>query len=253
MLAAATAVIAVIGLAVTVGRSLEPSAVSAEPLITLFPTTTATTLKPQPKPQVPVTTFLATPAGVIPTFDQPGGRQIGTAGLYYGYPVTLPILKSTNDGWLRVRLPERPNGSTAWVHRNQVAITSTPYRIVIRRSTTKVTLYKSGFPVLTIPAGIGKASTPTPLGSFFVAVIEQPGPAGYGPIVFDTSGHSEAIQSWEGSGDAVIALHGPISSSSDARIGSAGTYISNGCVRLHLADQVKLSDVPLGAPVDIVD
>jgi lipoprotein-anchoring transpeptidase ErfK/SrfK len=85
-----------------------------------------------------------------------------------------------------------------------------------------------------------------------VAVIEAPGPPGYGPIVLDTSGHSEAIQSWEGSGDAVIALHGPISSSSDARIGTTGTFISNGCIRLHSADQQQLFQIPLGTPVDIV-
>lgn len=244
--------IAVIGLAVTVGRSIAPSTVSAEPLITLVPTSTTTTTKPQPKPQVPVITNLASPAGQIPIYDKPGGQQIGTTGFYYGYPVSLPILQSTNDGWVRVRLPVRPNGSTAWVHRNQVAISNTPYRVVVHRGQTSVTVYKSGFPIFTIPAGLGKSSTPTPLGNFFVAVIEQPGPAGYGPIVFDTSAHSEAIQSWEGAGDAVIAMHGPISASSDKQIGSSGTFISNGCIRLHVSDQQRLSMIPIGTPVDIL-
>jgi lipoprotein-anchoring transpeptidase ErfK/SrfK len=85
-----------------------------------------------------------------------------------------------------------------------------------------------------------------------VAVIEKPGPPGYGPIVLDTSGHSEAIQSWEGTGDAITAIHGPISASSDAQIGATGTRISNGCIRMHEVDQLKLDVIPLGTPVDIV-
>jgi lipoprotein-anchoring transpeptidase ErfK/SrfK len=103
-----------------------------------------------------------------------------------------------------------------------------------------------------MPAGLGKASTPTPPGSFFVAINSQPGPHGYGPVVLDTSGHSEAIESFQGLGDAIISIHGPISAASDAQIGTTGTYISNGCVRLHEADQIKLAPIPVGTPVDIV-
>ena len=71
-------------------------------------------------------------------------------------------------------------------------------------------------------------------------------------MVLDTSGHSEAIKSWEGSGDAITAIHGSISASSDARIGATGTKISNGCIRMHEADQLKLAVIPVGTPVDIV-
>jgi lipoprotein-anchoring transpeptidase ErfK/SrfK len=251
-LAAISLLIVVLGHAVTVGRSLEPGLATAEPLITLQPrpTSTTATTRPKPKTEVPDKTWLATPLGAIGVWNAPGGKQVGTTGYYYGYQVTLPILESTKQ-WVRVRLPERPNGSTGWVQRAQVSITSTAYRIVIHRDRTNVTIYKDGFPLFTIPAGLGKSSTPTPLGSFFVAVIEQ-GTGGYGSYVLDTSGHSEAIQSWEGSGDAVIAMHGPISSKSDAQIGSTGTYISNGCIRLHRADQDRLGMIPVGTPVDIV-
>jgi len=83
-------------------------------------------------------------------------------------------------------------------------------------------------------------------------VVETPGPHGYGPLVLDLAAHSEAIQSWEGSGDAIIALHGPISAGSDAQIGDTGTRISNGCIRMHEADQLKFTGVPTGTPVQIV-
>jgi lipoprotein-anchoring transpeptidase ErfK/SrfK len=176
---------------------------------------------------------------------------IGDVGSYYGYEIATPILQRTKD-FLQVRLPTRPNGSTAWIRATDATISSTAYRIQIHRGETRVYLYKGGYGIYSMPAGLGKSSTPTPLGSFFVAVIESPGPPGYGPIILDTSGHSEAIQSWEGSGDAVIAMHGPISSSSDSRIGSGGTYISNGCIRLHTADQQQLFQIPLGTPIDIL-
>lgn len=227
---------------------------AAAPATTTTTTTTAppSTTTTVPQPQVPVSTTVATPIDVIATFDAPGGQQVGTAGLWYGYPMTMPVVEDRAE-WLRIMLPERPNQSTAWVRRADVSLSTVPYRIVLNRATTTVTLYQSGFPVFTVPAAMGTARTPTPLGSYFVAVVERPGPSGYGPVVLDLSAHSEAITSWEGSGDAIIALHGPISAAADAQIGQPGLYISNGCVRLHEADQLRFADVPLGTPVDIVE
>jgi lipoprotein-anchoring transpeptidase ErfK/SrfK len=220
--------------------------------------TTTTTLPPPTTTsiayEVPPVTEVATPAtrtGDMPVFDAPNGTQVGSAGFWYGYPMTLPVLDKQGD-WLLVRLPERPNGKTGWVRAADVTMGSTPYRIVIRLSETRLYVYKDGFEAFSMPAGLGKSSTPTPPGSFFVAINSQPGPHGYGPVVLDTSGHSEAIESFQGLGDAIISIHGPISAASDAQIGTTGTYISNGCVRLHEADQLKLAPIPLGTPVDIV-
>ncbi len=235
---------------VVAARALVPERATAEPTTTV-PSTTTTTTTTIPTPQVPATTTLATPHGIVPTFDAPGGQQVGKVGRWYGYPMTMPVLEE-RDGWLRIELPERPNQSTAWVRGSDADLSSTPYRIVVSLSQTDVTLYQGGFPLFTVPAGIGAARTPTPLGSYFIAVLEKPGPPGYGPLVLDTSAHSEAIQSWEGSGDAVIALHGPITSAADAQIGTTGTRISNGCIRLHTADQLRFADVVLGTPIDIV-
>jgi hypothetical protein len=74
--------------------------------------------------------------------------------------------------------------------------------------------------------------------------------AGWGPFVLATNAHSEAITSWEGSGDAFTAIHGPLGA--DAAIGDSGGEISHGCVRLHVDDLSRLAAVPLGAPVAIV-
>ena len=220
-------------------------------LLKLLEPTTTTTTKPKPKPPVQPYTRLATPPGDVATYDKPNGTQVGVAGHWYGYQQTMPIVGSQN-GWLKVRLPERPNGKTAWIRAANVKITRTPYRIVIRRGSTNLTLYKDGYPQFTVPVGLGVAKTPTPLGSFYIGVIEHDEGPAYGPFQLNTTGHSEAIQSWEGSGDAVTSIHGPISAKSDKQIGSTGTYISNGCVRMHRDDLHRLWMVPLGTPVDIV-
>jgi lipoprotein-anchoring transpeptidase ErfK/SrfK len=246
---ALSVLVAAISVTVVAKEWIGDGQATAEPTSTTVAPTTTTTAA-APRPQVPVETTLATANGDIQAYETPDGRGLGSIGYWYGYQMTMPVIQR-QAGWVRVRTPERPNQSTAWVHESDVTLSTTSYRIVVHRGQTNVTVYDKGFPLFTIPAGLGKSSTPTPLGSFFVGVIEA-GSGGYGPLILDTTAHSEAIQSWEGSGDAVIALHGPISSSSDARIGATGTYISNGCIRLHEADQVRLSIIPLGTPVDIV-
>ncbi len=222
----------------------------------LFPTTTTTrpapttTTAPKPRPHVPVSTLLATPKGEINTYDRPNGKAIGRAGRWYGYALTMPILEE-RQGWVRIRLPERPNGKTAWVRRGDVTTSRTRYRIVIRLNETKLILYKDGFPVMVAPVGIGKSSTPTAPGQFFVTVIQRPDPHRYGPFLVSTSGHSEAIESWQGAGDAITAIHGPVSKKSAQQIGRTGARLSNGCIRMHIPDLERLGVVPLGTPVDI--
>jgi hypothetical protein len=206
---------------------------------------------PKPKPHVPVKTWLAAPVGDVPTYASPGGARIGAMGHWYGWPQSAPILESRGE-WLKVRLPERPNGSTAWIKRSGVKITQSVWRIVIRVGQTNLTVYREGFPVWTFPVGLGKASTPTPTGSFYLGVMEPQDNASNGRYALASTAHSEAIQSWQGSGDAVIAIHGPVSAKSDKQIGSTGTYISNGCVRMHLSDLQNLYQIPVGTPIDIV-
>ena len=246
LVAYALVAVAVLGVAFANGWFQDDDSARADATTTIPSTTTSTV-----PTEVPPLTWLATPRGEIPKYDAPGGVEIGTAGVWYGYPMTMPILERRAE-WLHVMTPERPNGSTAWIRADQADITASQYRIVIRLAETRVIVYKDGYRLHEMPAGLGKAETPTPAGHSFVAVKEVPGPHGYGPVVLDLSAHSEAIESWQGMGDAIIALHGPISSSSDAKIGTTGTYISNGCIRLHEADQVKLMEITLGTPVDIV-
>jgi lipoprotein-anchoring transpeptidase ErfK/SrfK len=236
-------------------RVLEPEPADAEPTAAAAPSTSTAPTAPTvttaaPAPEVPVSTVLASPNGEVPAYDHPNGNLVGAAGKWYGYDMTMPVLQQ-GFGWVQVMMPERPNGSTAWLRTSDVELSTTAYRIVVHRSQTHVNVYKDGLPLFDFAVGLGKSSTPTPLGSFFVAVVENPGPPGYGSVVLDLSAHSEAIQSWQGAGDAIIAFHGPFGAQSTIRNG--GGHISNGCLRMLPEDQTKLAEIPVGTPVDIVE
>jgi lipoprotein-anchoring transpeptidase ErfK/SrfK len=151
-----------------------------------------------------------------------------------------------------VRLAQRPDGSTAWLPLGDVALSSTPYRIVVDLATTRLALYDRGRLVFSAPAGVGTPDDPTPTGEFFVAFDEpppQPNP-GYGPFIIVTSDHSQAIGDWEDSGDAVIGIHGPLGE--DSEIGTTGARISHGCIRLHDQALEELAKVTPGTPIDVV-
>jgi lipoprotein-anchoring transpeptidase ErfK/SrfK len=196
-------------------------------------------------------TAVATLRFAVPRYTVPGGRPSGVvAASWYDRASVLPVI-ATRPGWVEVRLPQRPNGSTAWLPARDVTLASTPYLIVIDLRTTHLSLYDRGRLVFSAPAGVGTTDDPTPAGEYFVAFDEpppQPG-VGYGSFVMVTSAHSPAISDWEGSGDAVIGIHGPLGM--DAAIGTKGARISHGCVRLHLSALEKLSQVPPGTPVDV--
>lgn len=251
-LLAAVSVVVAAALIFVMGSEAEPRAASVLVTTTTTDAPPSSTTTAAPEPDVPVAVELATPIGEIPTFDAPGGEQVGTAGFWYGFPQTMPILER-QGGWMRIMLPEKPNGKTGWVQVSDVTTSSTEYRVVIDLSETRLIVYKDGFPAFDMPAGIGKDSTPTPTGHFYVGVKSDPGLPGYGRVVLDSTGHSEAIESWQGSGDAIIAIHGQLTTSSAERIGTTGTKLSNGCIRLHFADQERLDVIPAGAPVDIID
>jgi hypothetical protein len=245
-LLAVSAVIAVAAVVVVVTRA-DPEPVVAATTTTTGSTTTTTTTAPPT--EVPASTDLASPVGEIPAYDAPEGAQIDTVGLWYGYAMTMPIVEERGE-WLRIMMPERPNGLTAWVRADQVTRSTTPWRMVLKLSETRVYVYQDGHEVWSAPVGIGRDATRTPTGSFFVAVVETPGPPGYGPIVLDLNAHSEDIESWQGIGDAITAFHGPFGA--EELIRSGGGKVSNGCIRMLPEDQLKMDGITLGSPVDIL-
>jgi lipoprotein-anchoring transpeptidase ErfK/SrfK len=170
---------------------------------------------------------------------------------WYGYPSILPVIARV-PGWDEVRLAQRPNESVSWVPAADVIPGLTPFRILINLQTMRLTVFEDGRQILNFPAGIGTPDDPTVTGTYFMTMQVSPPNAGYGPFVLVTSAHSDSITDWANSGDAIIAIHGPITSYDDSLIGSTGAAISHGCIRLHDSDLAQLSTIPAGTPVDIV-
>jgi lipoprotein-anchoring transpeptidase ErfK/SrfK len=161
----------------------------------------------------------------------------------------LPVLGEggRDDAWLRVRLPGRPNGHLGWISAQRTRMTSTPWRIVVSLSTRRVFVLSAGRVVRRYRAIVGKPSTPTPRGNFFVeeALRLSPDAAG-APFALATSARSDALQEFDG-GPGQIALHG-----TDNLSGALGTASSHGCVRLAPRAIAWLaSRVGAGAPVSI--
>ena len=182
----------------------------------------------------------------------PGGPAVGMVpGSWYGYPSVLPLIGRA-AGWLEVREPQRPNGSTAWIPASAATLSSTPWSLLVNLCTSRLLVFDAGRKVFDFPAGIGAPDEPKVTGDYFVTMITPPPDPGYGPFVLATSAHSDAITDWEGTGDALIAVHGPITAYDDARIGTTGAAISHGCIRLHDADLAQLSAVLPGSPLRII-
>jgi lipoprotein-anchoring transpeptidase ErfK/SrfK len=248
LLAAATMAVSVGWLLATSGgpprpQARPPRAAPARPAVRHGPTATPSAL-------LPATATVATVVRSTLGYASPGqvGKDIVPAS-WYGRPSVLPVI-GTQPGWVRVRIAQRPNGSTAWLPDSDVKLGSTPYRIVVHTATMHLALYKHGKLVFSAPAGVGTADDPTPLGEYFVAFDEPPPNPGYGAFIMVTSAHSSAIQDWEGSGDAVIGIHGPLGM--DTAIGTTGARVSHGCIRLHDQALDGLSKVPPGTPIDVV-
>jgi len=151
-----------------------------------------------------------------------------------GEQTTLPVTgHSTDPGgvrWLHVMLPGRPDGSTGWIVQNGTRAVVTGWRILVDLAARSVRVYRDGRPVRTFQAVVGKPSTPTPTGQFFVeeTVRMQAGQAG-GPFALALSARSNVLQEFEG-GPGQIAIHGR-----DNLGGTLGAAESHGCVRLDTA------------------
>jgi lipoprotein-anchoring transpeptidase ErfK/SrfK len=168
-------------------------------------------------------------------FATPHARSSPVSTVLASRPITgeqtvLPVVgRATKDGvhWLRVMVPGRPNGMHGWIKRRGIARARTSWHLVIRTSSRKVLVYRHGRLLRSLAAIVGKPSTPTPHGRFFVeeSVRMLPGSPG-APFALALSARSNVLQEFEG-GPGQIAMHGVANLG-----GTLGTAISHGCVRL---------------------
>lgn len=162
----------------------------------------------------------STSLGVVPAWRPITGER-----------TVLPVLGHTTGAagvrWLHVRLPGRPNGHTGWIRQHATVASRTGWHIVVYTSSRRVVFYQWSRPVRAVKAVVGKPSTPTPHGEFFVEEVIRLRAGDVGaPFALALSARSNVFQEFEG-GPGQIALHGL------ANVGGIlGSAVSHGCVRL---------------------
>jgi lipoprotein-anchoring transpeptidase ErfK/SrfK len=120
--------------------------------------------------------------------------------------------------------------------------------IVVEISRRRVTVYQHARVVRTFLAVVGKRSTPTPRGEFFVEeAIALPSDAVGAPFALALSARSDVYQEFAG-GPGQVAIHGLGNVG-----GSPATAVSHGCIRLDAAAMNWLVlRVGPGVPVTIL-
>jgi hypothetical protein len=169
-------------------------------------------------------------------------RFVTSDGFLQSY-IALRERRTARGDWVELRLPMRPNGHTGWVRRDALETFSVVHtQLVLNREQHRITLYRDGNMVLTAPVGVGKASTPTPTGHFWITEkFAVRGVPVYGPYAFGTSDYS-VLTDWAGGG--IIGLHG----TNEPQLVPGNP--SHGCIRLHNSDILRLARlVPIGTPL----
>src|SRR4051812_2292155 len=165
-----------------------------------------------------------------------------------GSPTWLWVIRRPrHDGWGRVVLPVRPNGTTGWIKLRRYHVVRSRTWVIGNLTSRQVVVMRGRHQVARFPAAIGAPGTPTPTGSFSVTDrVDTGNPSGpFGWYAFGLSGHQPNLPAGWGGGDQ-LAIHGTNAPS------SIGEAASAGCLRVSPDALSKLrSLVRLGTPVVI--
>ena len=220
------------------------------------------TLVPGPTARAAWTARVVTPTVARPEpWISRSVAHLATRAKWGGGPTQLLVLDSmivrdpARGGarrlWVKVALPERPNGSAGWVPGDKVALARTRWRVVVSRGRRLATVYRAGRVVRRMRVVVGAPSTPTPLGRFAVyEAIKQADPNGFiGPWALHLTAHSNVLDNY-GGGPGRVALHGRSGASLRDPLGTAR---SHGCIRMLNSDIRFLArHIGPGTPVRVV-
>ena len=174
-------------------------------------------------------------------------RRYTEDGLPEVYVAVRSYVDPQGQSWIKVRVPMRPNGLRGWVPQSALRpLRIVRTRLVVSRRTLKAKLLRRGRVIWRSRVGVGKPSTPTPRGSFYVReLLRVPRPYGmYGPYAFGTSAYS-VLSDWPGGG--VVGVHGTNAPSLIPGRPSAG------CIRVPNRKIRRLARLmPIGTPVRIL-
>ncbi|MCW2920578.1 MAG: ErfK/YbiS/YcfS/YnhG family protein [Thermoleophilia bacterium] len=162
-----------------------------------------------------------------------------------GFPEVYVVLESRRDVsdqvWLKIRIPGRPNGRVGWVRDSKLgALQNVDTFLHIRRG-RDARLYRGERVIWQAPVGTGAATTPTPAGHFWIREKFRGTGGIYGPWVFGTAAYS-VLSEWPRGG--VIGIHGT------DQPGLLPGRPSHGCIRVRNAQITQLYRLmPVGTPL----
>ena len=201
-------------------------------------------------------TTWAHPVEIAPIYTKPEAhvRRIASTHLETedGFPEVYLLLVSRTDAqgqvWVKLRIPGRPNGRTGWVRREDLGgFHVTHWLVVVSLRRRQLTASYKGHRRFQAPVGVGKPSSPTPPGHFWIRerfrLTSRSNP--YWPYALGTSDYS-TLTDWPGGG--VVGIHGDFG---EPQLIPGDP--SHGCIRMRDADIARLAPrLTIGTPVDIV-
>jgi hypothetical protein len=196
----------------------------------------------------------AHPARLSDIHSRPRGssRRVGRLRFFTedGFPEVYLLLKQYTDSedreWVQVRIPKRPNGRIGWVPRDALGpFNVNRFQLLINRRALRATLLDRGRKVWSARVGIGKASTKTPPGRFYVREkFRFKNTPVYGTHAIGTSAYAPTLTDWPNGG--VVGIHG----TNQPQLIPGRP--SNGCVRVRNRDIARLYRlIPLGTPIHV--
>jgi hypothetical protein len=157
------------------------------------------------------------------------------------YPI-LSEQSGSGGTWMQIRVPGRPNGRIGWVPRGALTAFHVVHtELIVNRASRTLRLFRNGHQIFQAPVGVGKPSTPTPPGHFWITEAFVSTDPFYGPYAFGTSDAS-VLSEWPGGG--IVGLHG----TNEPNLVPGDP--SHGCIRLHNSDILRLKSLlPIGTPL----
>ncbi len=243
--------LAVVAMALLSGAALASPATGSLAVAGPSAGTKASNSRASAPPSLVARIMIPTRARTSPGFGKRAKMVLGTRSRWSRGPQHLLVLKRVRFKgvpWLKLRLPTRPNNSSAWIPASRTRLITNPWLVRISVGNRTVTVLRSGRRVLKFKAVVGAPATPTPRGRFAIYErVRQPDPTGFlGPFALHLTAHSNVLDNY-GGGPGRVAIHGRGAESLFDPLGSAR---SHGCVRVGNGRIVSLAGrLPLGTPV----
>lgn len=173
------------------------------------------------------------PTPARPRLRGPASRTIApVAPLAHGQTQLRVVARREVAGrwFVRVLLPERPNGSSAWVAADRVVLLHTRWHVYVDRRARRIVVTRGGRRVRSARVVVGAPRSPTPAGEFAISerVAQRSAHGFVGPWVLAITAFSGTYRQFDG-GPGRVAIHGRGGASLRDPLGTAR---SHGCVRV---------------------